>query len=204
MRAVILAGGNMHNYAHIKQFISPDDFIIAADSGYHHAEALGLRPHLLVGDFDSLHSPPTDIELHRVPPEKDFTDTELAIDCARTQGCTSFLFLGALGTRMDHTLTNILLLTKLLEMGEQAEIIDEHNRIWTTDTALALDLTPGEILSLIPLTNCEGVTTENLAYPLRDAVLEVGSGHGVSNVVLTSPAGVRLSSGKLLMMVCRD
>jgi len=204
MRAVILAGGSMHDYTYIKQFISPDDFIIAADSGYHHAESLGIRPHLLVGDFDSLHSLPKDIETQRVPPEKDFTDTELAINCARTRGCTSFLLLGVLGTRMDHTMTNVLLLTKLLKAGEQAEIIDEHNRIWITDTTLTLDLTPGDILSLIPLTRCESVTTENLAYPLKDATLEVGSGHGVSNIVVTSPAGVRLSSGKLLVMACRD
>jgi len=204
MRAVILAGGSMRDYAYIRQFILPDDLIIAADSGYHHAEALGLCPHLLVGDFDSLHCLPKDVEIHRVPSEKDFTDTELAIDCARTRGCTSFLFLGALGTRMDHTLTNVLLLTKFLAAGEQAEIIDEHNHIWITDTMLKLDLTPGSILSLIPLTHCAGVTTENLAYPLTDAALEVGSGHGVSNVVVASPAGVRLSSGKLLVMACRD
>lgn len=204
MRAVILAGGSMYDYSYIKQFLSPDDLVIAADSGYHHAEALGLRPHLLAGDFDSLHTLPRDIETHRVPVAKDFTDTELAIELARTRGCTRFLLLGALGTRMDHTLTNILLLTRLLEAGEQAEIIDEHNHIRVTDTTLALDLTPGDILSLIPLTDCHGVTTEHLAYPLKDAALAVGYGLGVSNIVEASPVRVTLSSGRLLVMVCRD
>ena len=204
MRAVILAGGNMHDYAYMGQFILPDDLIIAADSGYRHAESLCLRPHLLVGDFDSIQTLPQGIAIHRVPPEKDFTDTELAIDLARDRGCTSFLLLGALGTRMDHTLTNILLLTRLMKAGEQAEIVDEHNRIWLTDTALELDLAPDEILSLIPLTNCAGVTTENLSYPLCGATLEVGHGLGVSNIVAATPVRVSLSSGRLLVMVCRD
>jgi len=204
MRAVILAGGNMHDYAYIKQFLSPDDFIIAADSGYRHAEALDLRPHLLAGDFDSLQTLPQDIEVHRVPSEKDFTDTELAIDLARGRGYKSFLLLGTIGSRLDHTLTNILHLTRFLEASEHAEILDEHNRIWITDTAIELDAKTGDILSLIPLTNCDGVTTKNLAYPLQDATLNVGYGLGVSNVVVTSPARVTLSRGKLLVMLCRD
>jgi len=204
MRAVILAGGNMYDYAYIKQFISPDDLLIAADSGYRHAEALKLRPHLLVGDFDSLLTLPSDIETHRVPSEKDFTDTELAIDLARERGCKRFLLLGALGTRMDHSLTNILLLSKLLEAGEQAKIIDEHNHIQITEEPLELDAAVSDILSLIPLTTCEGVTTENLAYPLKNATLNPGYGLGVSNIVLDTPVRITLSKGKLLVMVCKD
>jgi len=204
MRAVILAGGNMFDYAYIRRYLSPDDYIIAADSGYLHAEALGIRPHLLVGDFDSLRTLPGGIEIHRVPPEKDFTDTELAIDIARERGCKSFLLLGAIGSRMDHTLTNILHLTRFLEASEHAEILDEHNRIWITDTGIEVDAKTGDTLSLIPLTNCSGVTTENLTYPLYNATLEVGYGLGVSNVVTASPARVTLSSGRLLVMLCRD
>ena len=204
MRAVILTGGSMHDYSYIKQFLSPDDFIIAADSGYRHAEALGVCPHLLAGDFDSLQMIPRDIETHRVPPEKDFTDTELAIDLARGRGYKHFLLLGAIGTRMDHTLTNILQLTRFLEVGEQAEILDEHNRIWITDSVFEVEAKVGDILSLIPLTDCSGVTSGNLAYPLRDAELKVGYGIGVSNVVTAVPAKVRLSGGKLLVMLCRD
>jgi len=204
MRAVILAGGNMSDYAYIKQFLTPHDFIIAADSGYRHAEALDLRPHLLAGDFDSLQTLPQDIEIHRVPPEKDFTDTELAINLARERGYKHFLLLGALGSRMDHSLTNILQLTRFLDANEHAEILDEHNRIWITDTVIELDGKAGDILSLIPLTDCSGVTTENLAYPLQDAALKVGHGLGVSNIITASPARITLSSGRLLVMLCRD
>jgi len=204
MRAVILAGGAMGDYGYFRQFITPDDYIIAADSGYSHAEALGLRPHVLLGDFDSLDVIPDGIDIHRVPAEKNFTDMELAVEWGRERGVKEFLFLGAIGTRMDHTLTNIFLLARLLDAGEAGEIIDEHNRIWITDSGVEVEAGAGDILSLIPISTCRGVATRNLAYPLHEATLAVGYGLGVSNVVEASPAGVTLSAGRLLVMLCRD
>ena len=204
MRAVIITGGRMADYDYIRQFIRPDDCIIAADSGYRHAERLGLRPRVLLGDFDSIGALPRGIETLRVPERKDFTDTEFAVEWARGQGMRDFLLLGAIGTRMDHTLTNILLLDRLLTAGEVGQVIDEHNRIWITDAAAEIDGAPGEILSLVPLTVCAGVTTHNLEYPLLDATLQVGYGWGVSNVIRKSPAQVTLTSGKMLVMLCRD
>ena len=205
MRAVLIAGGRMSDYAYIRQFISPEDYIIAIDSGYHHAVALGLRPHVLLGDFDSITTAlPEGIELHRVPTEKDFTDLDLAVAWARERALGEFLLLGTIGSRMDHTLSGIFLLSGLLEAGERAEVLDEHNRIWLTDREIEVAGAPGDLLSLIPLTPCAGVTTHNLAYPLQSAALSPGHGLGVSNVILESPAKVELTSGKLLVMLCRD
>ncbi|MCL2588492.1 MAG: thiamine diphosphokinase [Oscillospiraceae bacterium] len=204
MRAVIISGGSMTDYDYIRQFIRPDDCVIAADSGYLHAVRLSVVPSVLLGDFDSLTELPEGIETRRVPAEKDFTDTDFAVDWARGQGFREFLFLAATGTRMDHTLTNVLTLVRLLADGERGEIIDEHNRIWVMDSEIEIEAAAGEILSLVPLTVCEGVTTHNLAYPLTDATLQIGHGWSVSNVVLASPAKVSLRAGKCLVMLCRD
>jgi len=204
VRAVIISGGSMTDYDYIRQFIRPDDCVIAADSGYLHAVRLSVVPSVLLGDFDSLTELPEGIETRRVPAEKDFTDTDFAVDWARGQGFREFLFLAATGTRMDHTLTNVLTLVRLLADGERGEIIDEHNRIWVMDSEIEIEAAAGEILSLVPLTVCEGVTTHNLAYPLTDATLQIGHGWSVSNVVLASPAKVSLRAGKCLVMLCRD
>jgi len=204
MRAVIITGGTMRDYAYIRRFIQPDDTLIAVDSGYRHCERLGLRPSVLLGDFDSLDELPEGIETRHFPREKNYTDTELAVGWARKEGHRDFLFLGATGTRLDHSLSNILLLAALLDRGERGEIIDEHNRLWITDSEAEIQGSPGEILSLVPLTLCTGVTTHNLTYPLSEATLELGHGLGVSNVILVSPAKVRLGAGKLLVMLCRD
>ena len=204
MRAVILAGGAMRDYAYMRQFIQPEDYIIAADSGYRHAVALGIRPHVLLGDFDSLDILPEGIEILRHPAKKDQTDSELAMNWAVKQGAAQILLLGGIGTRMDHTMSNILLLVQFLARGVAVEMIDEHNHIWITNTALQIAGEAGQLLSLLPLTTCEGVNTRNLEYPLKDATLEVGYSLGVSNIIAKSPAEIRLERGTLLVMKCRD
>ena len=204
MKVVIIAGGSMRDYAYIRRFIQPEDYIIAADSGYIHAQALGVQPQILLGDFDSLDALPQGIEMHRHPAKKDETDSELAVNWAIEQGASHILLLGATGTRMDHTLSNILLLTRLLDRGIKGEIVDEHNHIQITDGALEIHGEPGALLSLLPLTPCEGVSSWNLEYPLEKASLQVGYSLGVSNVIAASPAGVSLTKGRLLVMVCRD
>jgi len=82
--------------------------------------------------------------------------------------------------------------------------IDEHNRIWITDKAIDIAVATGDLLSLIPLTVCTGVSTQGLAYPLLDATLYVGQGRGVSNVLFAETANISLRSGKLLVMLCKD
>ncbi|MCL2842079.1 MAG: thiamine diphosphokinase [Oscillospiraceae bacterium] len=203
MRAVIITGGSMTDYSYLRQFIRSDDYIIAADSGYLHAKCLMVTPDVLLGDFDSLAELPEGIPIYRFPAKKNLTDTELAVNFAREQGYRDFLLLGATGSRMDHTLSNILLLSAL-RPGETGAVVDEHNQIWFTDSELSLSAEPGTLFSLIPLATCEGVTTTNLAYPLHNATLLVGQGVGVSNVVLKSPANVTLSAGALLVMLCKD
>ena len=48
-RCVIISGGS---YAPVEG-VREDDFVIACDKGYVYAEKAGVRPNLLVGDFDS-------------------------------------------------------------------------------------------------------------------------------------------------------
>ena len=63
MRAVILAGGSIHNDDIIRQYIRPDDFIICADSGYDHAVRMGISPQIVVGDLDSVEEDLTEAQV---------------------------------------------------------------------------------------------------------------------------------------------
>jgi len=204
MKAVIITGGSVNDYEYIKKQIGSCDTIICADSGYTHAVRMGLRPSIVVGDFDSAGEIPGDVSCLRFPSRKDVTDTEIAIDYARSKGFSDFLLIGAIGTRLDHSLSNILLLKSILERGEKAVIIDEHNKIMITDSFLRIYEPPGSIVSLIPLSDCRGVTTENLEYPLRDALLSVGNSLGVSNIMTTDNAAVSVGGGVLLVIVAKD
>lgn len=54
-RAVILSAVPVSTA--LCRYVQPGDFVVACDAGYHNAERLGLRPDLIVGDFDSARSP---------------------------------------------------------------------------------------------------------------------------------------------------
>ena len=207
MRAVIITGGKIADYNYIKAQIRTDDTIICADSGYDHAIKMGVKADIVIGDFDSIDSIsaiPQDTAIIRHPSRKDQTDTEIAIDYAREHGFKDFLLLAATGGRMDHSLTNILLLKGFLERGETAVIVDEHSKIMLTDTTLHLSEAPGTIVSLVPLSDCTGVCTNNLEYPLNNADMHVGKGVGVSNIMTAGSAVVSVKSGLLLVIAARD
>ena len=204
MRAVIISGGTISDYEYIKAQINNGDTIICADSGYNHAVKMGLAPDIVVGDFDSIGKMPNDIPCLSYPSHKDLTDTEIAIEHARSKGLKSFLLIAATGSRIDHSLTNILLLKYFLERGETAVIVNENNKVMITDSQLRLSGLPGSIVSLVPLTDCYGVTTNNLAYPLSDAAMFVGKGLGVSNIMLDDNATVFVKDGVLLVIIAKD
>ena len=101
MRALIYTGGAI-DPARITEHPKGDDLLIAADSGYENAKALGVSPTVLLGDFDSLGEEklkkiPNGIEILRVPAEKDRTDTQLAVDVALVRGAGEIVIIGGLG-----------------------------------------------------------------------------------------------------------
>jgi len=204
MRAVIISSGSITNYEYIKSHINTDDTIICADGGYDHAKKMGITPNILIGDFDSITEIPDDIPCMRHPSEKNLTDTELAIEYARNKGFKNFLLLASTGSRMDHTLTNILLLKTFVEQKETAVIINENNKIMMIDSQIIITEPPDTIISLIPITNCTGVTTTNLKYPLTDATMHVGKGVGISNIILDDNATISVKSGLLIITVSQD
>ena len=91
--------------------------VVAADSGLHLAETLGLHVDRIVGDLDS--ADPDLVEaavargavIERHPAEKDATDLELALDAAVREGAQRVVVVGGGGGRLDHFLANVLLIT---------------------------------------------------------------------------------------------
>ena len=78
-RCVIVGGADIGNYDRIRERLRPEDYVVFCDSGLKHLEALGVRPGLIVGDFDSHENPHMDVETIVLPCEKDDTDTVYAV-----------------------------------------------------------------------------------------------------------------------------
>ena len=192
------------------------DLVIAADGGARHADDLGVVIDLWVGDGDSLGEAgltalaATGVPIELSRPDKDETDTELAVRAALARGADRLVIVGALGgPRVDHALANVGLLALAELAGRPAVILEARSRISLLRATgapagvvrAALVGAPGDTVSLLPQGgDVEGVTTDGLAFPLSDEPLAVGSTRGVSNVIGRRGATVAVRRGLLLVI----
>lgn len=79
------------------------DLQIAADAGLLLCERLGVRPDVVLGDFDSMDVRQAPADCIRVPVEKDDTDTMLALREGLRRGCDTFYLYGATAARGSTT-----------------------------------------------------------------------------------------------------
>ncbi|MEW5784237.1 MAG: thiamine diphosphokinase [Bacillota bacterium] len=208
-RIVVVANGEIKDPQFIRGRIRADDFILCADGGALHALTMGFQPDLVVGDMDSL--PPdvigrlqgAGVEFLRFSAEKDQSDLELALQRAVTLAPAEILLVGALGgVRFDQAFGNLMLLTIPLRAGIPVQMIDEQHRIYLLEKEIKVQGSPGETLSLFPLTAAaEGVTTEGLKYPLKGETLYFASTRGLSNEFTGSSALITADRGLLLVII---
>ena len=95
---------------------------------------MGLNVDILIGDFDSSSDKTTAARKIQYPTRKDFTDGELCVEYAIDNGYDKILLIGMTGTRLDHTINNILLLLRC----KNSCLINEHNKIYPITTKIIL------------------------------------------------------------------
>ncbi len=124
----IFSGGELKNLDFIK--IDSADMIVCADRGLKYVQELEITPNIIVGDFDSFTGAlPDNVEILRSPPEKDDTDTMLAVKTAIANGAEHIRIYGALGGRFDHTYANVQALKYIFMQGCTAVLEDSENMI---------------------------------------------------------------------------
>jgi thiamine pyrophosphokinase len=200
----------------------PFDRIVAADGGAVLCRRAGLQPDLVVGDMDSLPggdraslaAAGSGFHVHPDPVNKDETDLELAVLAAVAWKPTEVVLWGIWGSRLDHSVANLLILAHpaLSRVTAGAFANGWWARLVRGGHELQLDLQPRTLVSLVPLTSrATGVRTAGLQYPLpapgertggrsKPGTLTLGSGRGVSNIVAGWPATVRVGRGLLLVI----
>lgn len=211
-KACIITGGDVS-----EQFLSaylekhPSELRIVVDGALEITHGLGVKPDYIVGDFDTVNQElleyyDKDIIL-RHPPEKDQTDTELAIETALRNGCNQLVFFGATGSRLDHSLGNIFLLEHLLKQGIEAEILNENNRLYLKnhDFLLKRKEARGDFVSLLPLTETvENVTLRGFKYPVEHLTFYREKTLGISNEITEEEANVEFSKGIFIVVESQD
>lgn len=215
MKTLIIAGGKIDKQQlkkQIQEHIGQN--IIAVDRGLEELYKLKINPYHVVGDFDSVsteilqyYQKNSEVVFHQYNPEKDYTDTDIAIQLAIKLKSSSITILGALGKRMDHAISNIHILKYALEAEIPCQILDEHNRIYLVKSTITLskDNLYGKYVSLIPLTTkVQGLTLKGFKYPLENACLSIGLSLGVSNEIVEQMATIELKKGILMVIESRD
>ncbi|MBR5535933.1 MAG: thiamine diphosphokinase [Clostridia bacterium] len=202
-KAVIISAGTIADYEYTKAFIAEDDFVICADGGISHAKMMGVTPNLTVGDFDSYKGEVTG-DVRRFNPEKDYTDTDIAVKTAMEKGYKEIILLGATGTRLDHTISNIGLLEYITKTGGEGYVVNENNIITVIDKKTVIKPMKGWHLSLIPIGEVKGVTLKNLKYPLENYDLKFSQSLAVSNEFTDKDAVIDIKEGSLIVIKSRD
>ena len=208
MRIVIFANGILEDPAsEIARWITSGDLLVAANGGTQHALDAGLALNHVIGDLDSLSSALRQqlVEkgtcFHEHAPAKDETDLELALLWADNhEPEADIVVLAALGGRPDQALANLLLLALPALEGHDVRMVGGawEIRLIRSGETLALRGQPGETVSLVPLGgDVHGVTTSGLRYLLDGEVLHFGPARGISNVLESEDATVKVDEGWL-------
>ena len=197
MRAVIIGNGEIYAPEKVRSRLRAGDFIICADAAKN-AEKLGVMPDIVIGDFDSS-VPPKGAEVIAFPAKKDYTDGELALSYAAERGFSEILLLGMTGgRRVDHLLSNILMMTRY----NGAYMADETNEIYILRGRLELTGRKGMTLSIIPIGgDLKGVTATGFEWELTDFDMELGIGRGISNVITADTCDITAESGMAAIII---
>ena len=183
--------------------VNEDDLVICADRGYASAKKLGVVPHIIVGDFDSYDGElPENAEIIRSIPEKDDTDTLLAIKTAIERGADELVIYGAMGGRFDHTVANIRSLAYIYEKGCTGTIEDDDNIITVCGVGRhSFPCMDGYYFSVFAMTDELRIASmTGVKYPLSDYVMTGSFPIGVSNEITGENAVLDITGGLALIV----
>ncbi len=202
MTGILVTGGAYPERKHVERWLSEAALIVAADSGFDTARALGVEPDLVVGDMDSIGNrqdieslPSASVRIY--PTDKDYTDTELGLQALADGGADRIIMIGGGGGRVDHFIGILALFDR-----------DSHPALWVLPNAEVHSVegrwrmhgAEGEIVSFFPAgTDTCSMVSRGLKWQLDGLVWQKGDA-GVSNVVSDTRIEVDMLSGRLIMV----
>ena len=194
-RCIIVGGGDFSPALLPER--APGDLLLAADSGFAALDAMGVRPDICIGDFDSLGAPPNFDRVVRLPVEKDDTDLMAAVKLGLERGYRRFTLLGALGgRRFSHSLAAVQTLCWLIAQGARGELVSPGCRVTAVSgETLSYPASAHGSISVFAAGDSAVVTLRGLKYPLERHRLSGFFPLGVSNSFTGAAASVTVHEG---------
>ncbi len=202
-RAVLLANGKPPTKGMLDVSLRDGTFLLCADGGANAAARMGLRPDLIIGDLDSISQGTlrrfSSVTTRRIA-DQNSTDLEKGLTWLVRRGYKVVEVFGATGGRLDHTIGN---LSAIAKFQRKVHVItrDVEGSLYPILSRFHAEIPPGTIVSLLPLTMCEGVITQGLKWNLKYESLALGVRDGTSNVVTRSPVEIIVRRGTMFLFV---
>lgn len=214
-KAIVVSGGVLEEEYVLEVLKANEDaYIIGVDKGLEFLYRHNIKPHYIVGDFDSVdpeiidyYKNETKIPVRQYSPNKDATDTEKALQLGINLGRKEILILGATGGRIDHLWANIQCLCIALKAGVEAYILDSQNKIRVIDDTCVIkkDEAYGPNLSVFSLTGeIRGLDITGVKWPIQSHSLIPYNSLTVSNEFIGEEATISFRNGILVVMETRD
>ena len=136
------------------------------------------------------------------PVKKDLTDSAIAVETALEKGADSLFIFGALGGRLDHTLSNVFLLKYIRSRGVRAVIDNGKNAVrYIENESLEIKKRYKYISLLAYCGDACGVSVSGAEYPLDNAVIkQLDPSYAVSNAICGEKCRISVKQGGLLVV----
>lgn len=180
-KALVVAGGDFPKNFKEKDF----NYVFAVDRGLEYLLANKIEADFIIGDFDSVSINQEDFPKGKVlkyPKEKSMTDLEIAFEKLIDLEVDEAYIIAAIGSRLDHSLINILLLKKLFANGIRAYILNDNNLVFMDQGEIEVEKNNFTYLSIIPLEFCK-ISLAGFKYQLNNADLDFPSTLTISNEI---------------------
>jgi len=195
---ITIIGAARSSVRQIARAVALAPTVVGADGGAARALAAGLSPHAVIGDLDSLSHraraqfPPE--RLHLIA-EQDSTDFE---KCLYSIAAPFVLAIGVTGTRLDHSMAAMSILTR--QTAQPVLILTASEVIFLCPRDLRLDVPRGTRLSLFPMAELR-VTAAGVEWPLDHAILSPTGRIGTSNRTTEKTVTLQTSAPHLLVIL---
>lgn len=204
MRCVIVSGAPETDLEYMKKYLN-NSYIICADSGYKKCISLDVVPNLIVGDFDSSSRPDIDCEIIALNVRKDDTDTFSCVKKAIEKGFDEIVILGGIGSRIDHTYSNILSVNYCFDHNVKCKLVNKNNIIRVITGENIIKCEGFKYFSLFALFGgCKGLTIDGAEYNLSEADILPSEQYTQSNEFINSTVKINIRDGKILLILSND
>jgi thiamine pyrophosphokinase len=209
-RIIIVCNGAL--YPQISKEIQNKDFVIGVDRAAYWLIEHGVIPAVAIGDFDSTSRGELEklkkiiVTIQKYPPEKNFTDTELALMYAIKLKPSMIIVYGGTGTRLDHEMGTVFLLERCQRLGIPAVIRNETNEVMVLGRGRTI-LKKREgmrYVSVIPITKSIHITLTDFKYEITKKTIFRGQTIGISNEFCRKQAMITIHRGLAFVFQSRD